>query len=609
VAQNAARFGWSNFAQFGNTLLTASSTVSGRSVRWLRDQARSKTWRSATGWSFVQRFNDELAFNEASVRRIAYVTPATYATGALAAAQIQTAMNASGIDPLSLSPTLWLKADAQALADGATMTTWTDSSGNARHMNSVTGAPLWYRSVLNGRPAVRFDGASHFEASANAVQTDDVLGADGIGMSFVVAWVDSDHSSYDALWSTDGGLRGHYLDPTNHTLSRARDAGGSDDATSTATYSTGAWHLFVWTYDGTNVQSWVDDADTAAVDGSAASGAQTSLGDDLRIGNGSADFLKGFIAEVMFFTTALSEENRRRIVQYLEQKYALSTATTAATWTNTYTAAYSATTFKFTLARSAGSDTFGFPWTLDDYEFRSMGTDLGFDTSADDTGATTYTGDAATYQSRHWVEVDLGSTGLTSTLGAVLDHNSDTSSGTYTIQAHTVPFWETGSPSYSATLAGDADIRLLYFGSDKTYRYWRVLISDTTNLAGYNEFGILFLGPYTESTRGYAPGVSYPRNELSGLGASDQGGPFFHDRPTIEGFDVAMTYLSSVDKTAFDSMLDFVKNSRCFFFSRDASTTPADTSYVFLPEGAFVEHMSSTAALYQLKLSMKVPPQ
>jgi hypothetical protein len=605
MANNTARFGWANFSQFGNTLLTASSTVSGRSVRWLRDQARSKTWRSATGWSFVQRFNDELAFNEDTYRRIAYVTPATYATGALAAAEIQTGMNAAGIDPLSLSPRIWLKADSLALADGATMTTWTDSSGNARHLNSVTGSPIWYKSVRNGRPAVRFDESSYFKASTSAVQWDDILDANGRGLIMAVVWCDTDHAVDSAVAIDAVGNRALQFNSTN-VLARAYD--GTQDTATKAT-STGAWVTVAWYYDGTNVNAFSNDHDTAAA-ATAASGVQTTMTSDFSVGgNGGTTNLKGYICELIAVSGVVTEENRRRLTDYLVQKYALTNdTTTAAAWTNTYTCAYSSTTFKYTIARSAGALSFGFPWTLDAHEFRSMGTDIGFDVSADDTGATTYTGDNATYQSRHWVEMDLATTALTATMAAVLDHNSSTS-GTYTIQAHTAPFWETGTPAYSATLAGDAVTRLLYFGADKIYRYWRVLVSDTTNIAGYNEFGILFLGPYTESDRGYAPGVTYPRIELSGVGAGDHGGPFFDDRPTINGFDLDMTHLSATDKSNFETMFSFVKNSRCFFFSRDAVTTPADTSYVFLPEGAFVEHMSSTAALYSISMKLRIPPQ
>jgi hypothetical protein len=599
---DVVRFAWQNFTQSGNTLLTASSTASGRSVKWLRDPARTKTWRSASGWSFLQRFNDELAFNEDTYRRLAYVTPATYATGALTATQLQTAMGNAGTDPLSFSPTLWLKADALQLADGATVTSWTDSSGNGRHLNSATGTPVFYRSVLNGRPSVRFDQSSYIKASASTVQMDDLLDGSGRGTVLAVVWCDTDHTSQSPVWVSTGQNRALWFDTTN-VQARAYD--GSQD-TATIASSTGSWAIVCWYYDGTNVNAFSNDMDTAAA-ATAASGAQTSMTADFNLGGDGTDNLKGYISELIVVSGVMTEENRRRLVAYLKQKYALTDTTTAAAYGNTYTVTYSAATFNFTLARATGTLSFGFPWTLDAHEFRSMGLDLGFDTSADDTGATTYTGDNAVYQSRQWVEMDLGSAGLTSQVASVLNHNS-VAGGTYTIQAHTTPFWETGTPTYSAALPGDAAVRILYF-TDKAYRYWRLLIDDRTNEAGYVEAGIWFVGPYTEPSRGITPGISFIREEMGQVGYGDHGATFFDERPTAPGFIFNITHMSSTDKTAIDAMLNHVKRSRCFLFSRQATGDTTLTYYVYLPNGAHVEHMASTAGLYVTEFALIEPPQ
>ena len=56
----------------------------------------------------------------------------------------------------------WHKADALALADGAGVTTWPDSSGQGRPLD--IGAATFKTNVLSGLPVVRFDGV------------DDVLG-------------------------------------------------------------------------------------------------------------------------------------------------------------------------------------------------------------------------------------------------------------------------------------------------------------------------------------------------------------------------------------------------------------------------------------------------
>jgi len=57
---------------------------------------------------------------------------------------------------------LWLKADALSLADGTAVSSWTDSSGNARHAVQATAGsqPIYKTGILNGKPVLRFDGAA-----------------------------------------------------------------------------------------------------------------------------------------------------------------------------------------------------------------------------------------------------------------------------------------------------------------------------------------------------------------------------------------------------------------------------------------------------------------
>lgn len=51
---------------------------------------------------------------------------------------------------------LWLKADALSLADGATVSTWADSSTNGRNATLAQGTPTFETNELNGKPVVRF---------------------------------------------------------------------------------------------------------------------------------------------------------------------------------------------------------------------------------------------------------------------------------------------------------------------------------------------------------------------------------------------------------------------------------------------------------------------
>jgi hypothetical protein len=171
------RFMWQNFVGLGQTALTASSTVSGRSVNWLKRQLRTKTWRSKSGWSVAVGFNDVIRFDEGTDQRHAWLHPDNYsgATGDAAATRLTTDLDAAGIDPADLSPSLWLRADDLELADGADVASWSDVSGNARHLDTSVGTQTYYRNAINGRPAVRFEDDGYLYAAASAVQMDDIL--------------------------------------------------------------------------------------------------------------------------------------------------------------------------------------------------------------------------------------------------------------------------------------------------------------------------------------------------------------------------------------------------------------------------------------------------
>ena len=88
-----------NRVQATTTALTASSVLGSAPVAWLKDQLRSKTWRSALGWTIVAGFNDKIDFNRGGVKA-ATITAGTYATGALLSAAIVTALEAADATPV-----------------------------------------------------------------------------------------------------------------------------------------------------------------------------------------------------------------------------------------------------------------------------------------------------------------------------------------------------------------------------------------------------------------------------------------------------------------------------------------------------------------------------
>jgi cysteine-rich repeat protein len=63
---------------------------------------------------------------------------------------------------------LWLKADAiTGLSDGASVASWTDSSGNGRNAVQTIGQPVYKTNILNGKPVVRFNPSQQLAVSNN----------------------------------------------------------------------------------------------------------------------------------------------------------------------------------------------------------------------------------------------------------------------------------------------------------------------------------------------------------------------------------------------------------------------------------------------------------
>ena len=86
-----------NRIQAPATILSASSAATGSPVSRLKDQLRSKTWRSKLGYNPHALLSDQLPFLDAGVARLAQLTPGNFATPALYAAHVTTQMNAVAV--------------------------------------------------------------------------------------------------------------------------------------------------------------------------------------------------------------------------------------------------------------------------------------------------------------------------------------------------------------------------------------------------------------------------------------------------------------------------------------------------------------------------------
>lgn len=92
-------FRWLYDTALDDASLFASSTDSAYPLAWIRDQIRSRAWRSAAGWTIVAGWNDRIDYTRSGAK-VATITPGTYATGALLAAAVVAALEAADATPV-----------------------------------------------------------------------------------------------------------------------------------------------------------------------------------------------------------------------------------------------------------------------------------------------------------------------------------------------------------------------------------------------------------------------------------------------------------------------------------------------------------------------------
>jgi hypothetical protein len=259
----------------------------------------------------------------------------------------------------------------------------------------------------------------------------------------------------------------------------------------------------------------------------------------------------------------------------------LQTAINAAATDNSYAVTYSATTYKFTIARSSGAATIGLEWSTGANTARSVGECLGFDVSADDTGATTYTGDNAAYKSREFVIFSM-SQALSMQVALVLDYNFQ-ANDTIKFQADASPSgW--ASPDSNTTLTeenANKTIRKKYFSS-VSKQYIRMLVNDVTyNITGYTNIGLFYFGGFMLMARDFGMNFTQGRRELSKAVNADQGAPWLNSRPSAWTWGLAWNGISTGDKDNLNTMQDTVRINKGFFVDLEGtSTSTMKTQYV-----------------------------
>lgn len=264
----------------------------------------------------------------------------------------------------------------------------------------------------------------------------------------------------------------------------------------------------------------------------------------------------------------------------------IQTALTAAYGTGTWTVTYSSSTFKFAITHSATA--FAIKWLTGSNNARSSCKELGYAYS-DTSSALTQTSTNAVYCSREYIALDCAT--AQAVKACYLIEENLTASAVVKLQGSASTLDGAGansSPAVNQTLSGDP---LLKFMSTQTYRYWRILIDDCGNSAGYVEVGVPFIGGYEDFTNGYAVGFETGRTELSTIDMADRGAHFVNVKPGAEMRDLALLMLSDSEYENLRGIISNCPPGSNFIVSMDPVNDPDDTLYMYFGDRVQVTHV------------------
>lgn len=235
----------------------------------------------------------------------------------------------------------------------------------------------------------------------------------------------------------------------------------------------------------------------------------------------------------------------------------LNTAATDNTWTCTY----STGTRKFTIGHD-NTQTGGLEWNTGASAATSAGEDIGFDTSADDTGAASYVGDDECRCSREWVGIALGAATQAKRL-AIVSHNFS-SSAVVTLYRHTSD--DLSAATAVDTVTYDANFMVVEF--DATYKYWWIQVDDIDNSDSYIEIGRAFLGDY-DIVEYMELGMELAMVDPSEPTMTPEGYVGRNERTQFKRVNFNFAILSETDRDNLISMYETIGAFNHFFFIPD----------------------------------------
>jgi hypothetical protein len=202
----------------------------------------------------------------------------------------------------------WVRSDLGITKDGSDLVSqWNDQSGNARNLTEATNQPLWVNSLINGYPAIRFDGSNDKMRTASFSISQPLT-------IFMVAKPVT-HTNLDGY--IFGGNLGAYQGTS--PVVKLHDQAVGDGAQ--ANSGGAVYELYKFLFNGTSSVISIDDGSDQTsgtnLTSSFTSGVSLSVWNtDIRFGNME-------VAEVCIYDSSISGTNLTNLKNYFNTRYVL----------------------------------------------------------------------------------------------------------------------------------------------------------------------------------------------------------------------------------------------------------------------------------------------
>jgi len=314
----------SGTAQQGSTLTAASGTWSGTpppsyAYQWQRCDATGANCAAISG-ATTQAYVAVVADVGATLR---VAVTATNASGSATATSAQTAAIAPSSPPPTSPPVtaglqLWYEANTETYADGQPVTSWTDKSGFGRNLTAYdpSQAPTFRKSAVNGRAALEFDGVSSLLKTYNS--------------TFTLSQPTTFFIVYRSLDIASLGFEAYVFDSMNSSVRQLLGLGPSGlsemyadiDLNEPGSYPFAGYQIWSGTFNGASSTAWRNSVKVATgnAGGSALQG--FSVGGLSTSGEYGYDYGHSLVAEILYYTGAMSDSDRAAVTSWLNGKYA-----------------------------------------------------------------------------------------------------------------------------------------------------------------------------------------------------------------------------------------------------------------------------------------------